>query len=134
MKLSAASSYAVRALAHLARQPAGAYVKARDIALGTGLRTTVLKKILAQLGRAGLLRSSKGAAGGHALARPARQITLLAIVDATGGPIRGGLTDATGDDRGTAFDRRLQAVCDDVAESLRRRLARVTLADLAKAK
>ena len=131
MKLSAASSYAVRALAHLARQPTGASERKQDIARAAGLADVQLVKILGRLVRAGLLNAAKGPGGGFVLARPARQVTLLAIIEATDGPVGGAAFAA---DRATPLDRRLQAACDDAAEALRRRLAGVTLADLAKAK
>ena len=44
-----------------------------------------LWKVLQVLARRKLVRSFKGARGGYELARPARQITLLAMVTATDG-------------------------------------------------
>jgi DNA-binding IscR family transcriptional regulator len=58
----------------------------------------------------------------------ARQITLLATVEATDGPVRGDAPPV--DQRG----RPLQAACDEAAALVRQRLARVTLADLARGK
>jgi Rrf2 family iron-sulfur cluster assembly transcriptional regulator len=132
MKLSAASSYAVRALAHLARRPPGASERTHDIARAAGLADAQLAKILGRLVRAGLLSAVKGPGGGYVLARPARQITLLAIIEATDGRVGGAAI--AGADGATPLDRRLQAACDDAAESLRQRLARVTLAELARAR
>ena len=131
MKLSAASSYAVRALAHLARRPPGAAERKQDIAQAAGLADVYLVKILGRLVRAGLLSAVKGPGGGYVLARPARQITLLAIIEAIDGRVGGAAFAA---DRATPLDRRLQAACDDAAEALRQRLARVTLAELARAR
>jgi Rrf2 family iron-sulfur cluster assembly transcriptional regulator len=131
MKLTSSSRYAVRALAHLARRPPGAAERKQDIAQAAGLADVYLVKILGRLVRAGLLNAAKGPGGGFVLARPARQVTLLASSEAADGRVGGAAFAA---DRATPLDRRLQAACDDAAEALRRRLAGVTLADLAKAK
>ena len=132
MKLTSSSRYAVRALAHLARRPPGAAERKQDIAQAAGLADVYLVKILGRLVRAGLLSAVKGPGGGYVLARPARQITLLAIIEATDGPVGGAAIAGAGG--ATPLDRRLQAACDDAAEALRQRLARVTLAELARAR
>jgi Rrf2 family transcriptional regulator, iron-sulfur cluster assembly transcription factor len=108
MHLTSASRYAVQALVHLARQPPGAWGRARDIAGAEGLPDTFLGKVLAQLVKAGLARSVKGPNGGYSLARAPAEITLLDIIEAVDGPIRG---EPAGVSAGgaTALDRRLQA-------------------------
>ena len=85
MIYSRSSEYAFRALTHLATQPAGGYSMVKDIAKTEEIPTHFLAKILQQLARKGLLRSSKGPSGGFALRRPARELTLLDIVDALEG-------------------------------------------------
>jgi Rrf2 family iron-sulfur cluster assembly transcriptional regulator len=85
MIYSRSSEYAFRALTHLAAQPAGGYFMVKDIAKTEEIPTHFLAKILQQLARKGLLRSSKGPSGGFALRRPAREVTLLEIVDALEG-------------------------------------------------
>ena len=133
MELTTASRYAVQALAHLARLPPGAWGRARDIAGARGLPDTFLAKVLTQLAKAGLARSVKGPGGGYSLARAPKEITLLEIIEAVDGPIRG---ESAGVSAGgaTALDRRLQAACDGAAEMLREWLAEVTLAALARGK
>jgi Rrf2 family protein len=133
MKLSHASNYAVQALVHLARQPPGAWGTAREIAQAEGLSDTFLVRLLGQLVKARLARSVKGPRGGYSLARPAKEITMLEILEAVDGPIR---SETAGVSAGgpTVLDRRLQAVCDGAAALLREWLAEVTLAELAKGK
>ena len=64
---------------------------------GTVLSTTIckeydiphdhLQKILQRMVKANILRSKRGPKGGFALARPAKEITLLEIIEAEGGTI-----------------------------------------------
>ena len=133
MRLTTASRYAAQALVHLARLPAGAWGRKRDIASAEGLPDTFLEKVLGRLVKAGLARSVKGPGGGYSLARAPKEITLLDIIEAVDGPIRG---EAPGISAGgaTALDKRLQEVYDGAAVLVREWLAEVTLADLAKAK
>ena len=80
-----------------------------------------------------MIRSVTGANGGYSLARPAKDITLLEIIEAVDGPIKG---EAPGVSTGgaTALDKRLQDVSDGAAVLMRGWLAEVTLAELAKEK
>lgn len=78
--------YALRAVLYLALQPAGELVSIRDLVKKLDLPYHFLAKILQGLTRKGMLISSKGPRGGFALAKPAREITLLQIVEAIDGP------------------------------------------------
>jgi Rrf2 family protein len=86
---SSACRYAISALTELAGQTGGAgagYRQLRDISHGAGdIPPAFLGKILQDLVRAGLLRSSKGPRGGYRLAQRPEAITLLAIRDAIDG-------------------------------------------------
>lgn len=79
MIYSATCEYAVRALARLASEPAGAVVKLRRLAEQEDLPPAFLAKIFGTLVDAGLLRSAKGPTGGYALARRAEQVTLYDV-------------------------------------------------------
>src|SRR5262249_21797603 len=126
MKLTRATAYALRALVFLDRN-GGRPVASHDVAAAEGIPERFLLKCLRPLVVAGLVRSVKGPFGGYRLARPAREITLLEVVEASEGPLRG-LAPEVG---GGALDRRLQAVCERVAGGVRERLGRVTVKDLA---
>jgi Rrf2 family protein len=130
MKLSRACGYALLALAHLARHGGNGPVTVDVIAAAEGLPESFLRKTLAGLTRAGVVLAGRGPSGGLRLARPARRITLLEVVEALDGRVRGlAPRFAAGD--GARLDARLQKVCEGVAEVVRRRLRRVTVADLA---
>jgi Rrf2 family protein len=64
-------------------------VTAQALADAQGLPHKFLEAILADLRRAGLVRSHRGAVGGYRLAAPAAQITLGDIIRAVDGPLAG---------------------------------------------
>lgn len=86
IRLSKLSDYAVLLMSRMAHAP-GAVHNAVDLAQGTGVPTPTVSKLLATLTRGGLLTSARGAKGGYTLARPARDITVAAIISAIDGPI-----------------------------------------------
>jgi Rrf2 family protein len=133
MKLSRASSYALHALAYMAGEPAQKPVASHVVAAARGISERFLLKVLKPLVSARVLTSVKGPNGGYRLLKPAKQITLLEVVEAVDGPVRGEAP-AVGQNGGAALDRRLGAVCEDAGSLARQRLAKVTLAELAKGK
>jgi Rrf2 family protein len=128
MNLSSASACALRALAFLARHEGGGAVPSRAIAAAEGLPERFLPKVLESLATAGVLLSVRGIHGGYRLARPARRITLLEVVEAVDGPVRGEVPRFGADAK---LDARLQEACDAVTEVVRARLRKVSVADLA---
>jgi Rrf2 family protein len=77
----ATATHALRALAHLAAVPGEQAMLGRDLAKEVGVPAHYLAKVLATLARAGLLSASRGVRGGYRLARPAREIALVDIVE-----------------------------------------------------
>jgi Rrf2 family protein len=126
MKLTRAAAYALRALVFLAREGGGP-VPSFTIAAAEGLPGAFLCKVLKRLASPGVLVSALRWGGGYRLARPARRITLLDVVEAVDGPVRGEVP-RTADAR---LDARLREVCDGIAGAVRARLRKVTLEDLA---
>ena len=129
MRLTRSSCYAVHALAHLAAAGPDRRVASHHIARDRGISEGFLLKVLRALVSARLARSLKGPHGGYRLAKPAARITLLEVVEAVEGPVRGEAP-VWGPDRG-GLDARLREVCEEVAGLVRRRLGRVRLSDLA---
>jgi Rrf2 family protein len=128
MKLSRASGYAAQALVELSGKKPGKLVASHTIAQATGMPEKFLLKVLTALARSRVVLAVKGPNGGYRLARPAKDITLLEVVEATDGPVRGMAPQVVADED---LDRRLQRVCDQAAEVVRRNLGRVSVADLA---
>src|SRR6185437_14690898 len=59
-----------------------------DVLVGEqGLPRKFVEVILGELRRAGLVRSQRGADGGYALARPAKDITIASVIRAVDGPL-----------------------------------------------
>ena len=86
VEISAKTDYAVRALLEPGRH-APDLVKV-DVVVGEQkLPRKFVEAILGELRRAGLVRSQRGAEGGYALARPASEITLGAVIRAVDGPL-----------------------------------------------
>lgn len=89
LTLSKRGDYVVRSALSLARAyPGTGYRKIREVVAEMGVPQTFASQILKDLARAGLAESRAGKDGGYRLARPPREISLLAVVEAGEGPLR----------------------------------------------
>lgn len=79
--LSQTAEYALRAVVLLAARPSGSTARVGELADALDIPQNYLSKTLHVLTRAGVLVSARGKGGGFALARPAKSISLLEIVD-----------------------------------------------------
>jgi Rrf2 family cysteine metabolism transcriptional repressor len=87
MKISAKAEYACLAVLTLARRgSASSPLRIREISKAYGIPERYLVQILLQLKGAGLVASTRGAAGGYRLARPAASISLSEVLAAVNGP------------------------------------------------
>jgi FeS assembly SUF system regulator len=130
LRLSKLTDYATVILASMAQDGSVRHTAA-EIACGVRLPAPTASKLLKQLQRAGLVESSRGLHGGYRLARPARQITAAAILDAMEGPLA--ITEcATGHSQCD-----LQVNCgvggswQRINQAIRQSLEEITLAELA---
>jgi len=85
MVFTSSTEYAIRAITHLALLSPGTLAGARAISRAESIPMPFLSKILQKLCRRKLVRSFKGLRGGYELARPAEQVTLQDLVQATNG-------------------------------------------------
>ena len=130
VQLTHACRYAVRALVAIAASDgAGAPVASHRTGRAEGIPEWFRLRVLKALVNAGVLHSVRGPHGGYRLAKPPSEITLLEVVEAVDGPVRGGISFSQGKDN-DLLDRRLNEVCQRVAEQTRRRLEKVRLSDL----
>jgi Rrf2 family protein len=86
VQISAKSDYAIRAMLELAAHGPD-LVKAELLISHQGLPRKFVESILAELRRAGLVNSQRGAEGGYELARKPSKITLGSIIRAVDGPL-----------------------------------------------
>lgn len=84
--LSRRADYAVRALTDIAARASSERVIVAEIARRQEIPPSFLAKIIPSLARAGLVRTSLGAAGGITLALPPEEISLLQIIQVIDGP------------------------------------------------
>ena len=80
MILSRTGEYALRAVLHLAEGGTDAPMRVDDIAEALSVPRNYLSKILHELGRAGVLTSSRGPGGGFRLATSPTQLALADVV------------------------------------------------------
>lgn len=86
MRITAKVDYAVRAVVELAAAEAD-LVKGEQLAERQAIPAKYLENILADLRRAGLVRSQRGAEGGYRLARAAEDISVADVIRAVEGPL-----------------------------------------------
>ena len=85
--LTKKGKYGLKAMVHLAGVAPGKLAQVADIARTNSISKKFLDHILTELRHAGLVYSKKGKGGGYALARPAHEIRVGAIVRALDGPL-----------------------------------------------
>jgi len=85
MKLSSQEEYGLRCLLQLARAGEGASLTIAEVSEREGISSPNVAKIMRLLRRSGLVRSTRGKAGGYSLARPASQVRVLDVLGALGG-------------------------------------------------
>lgn len=80
MQVSTKTEYGLRCLVFLAREKAGASVSITHIAQREKLPRHYIQQILLRLRRGGIVKSIRGTEGGFALAKPASEISIGAVV------------------------------------------------------
>ncbi|MEX2137725.1 MAG: Rrf2 family transcriptional regulator [Pirellulales bacterium] len=128
MKVYAKTEYACIAVLELARShDRDEPVRIRDIANRHGIPSRFLVQILLQLKGAGLVQSTRGAAGGYQLAKSPEQITLYEVMSVIEGqePINSATTTIS------PVSRVLLKTWREIDEQEREMLRSITLADLA---
>lgn len=86
MRVTAKVDYALRALVELAAAE-GATVKGERLAEAQSIPLKFLENILAELRRAGIVGSQRGADGGYRLQRAASDVSVADVIRAVEGPL-----------------------------------------------
>ncbi len=87
MKLSTKGKYGVRAVFEIARHYGKGPITIKEIVERQGISISYLEQILYRLGKAGLIESVRGPAGGYLLARKPSDLTIGDIIRTLEGPI-----------------------------------------------
>jgi Rrf2 family protein len=135
MRISSKGEYGLRALFDLAQRYGAGPVQSHDIHERQGIDENYLNQILISLRKAGLIESVRGPQGGHRLARPPAQITLLEVVVALEGPL---LPADGGREIGDAAEPidldLIREIWTGARDALERYLGNLTLEDLTQRK
>lgn len=87
MQLLAQEEYGLRCLLALARHAGPEPHTIHEVARAEGLSADYAAKLLRELRRGGLVESTRGAAGGYRLARPAAEISVWDAIQVLGGAL-----------------------------------------------
>jgi Rrf2 family protein len=87
MQLLAQEEYGLRCLLQVAQHGGPDPLSIQAVAEREGLSPEYSAKLMRALRQAGLVQSTRGAAGGYRLSRPADRITVWEVIQALGGPI-----------------------------------------------
>lgn len=132
MQITRQADYAVRAVYHLTKLGPDSRAATSQIAAEQHIPPSFLAKIISQLSVAGLLHTSRGARGGVSLARDAKEISLLDVVEAIDGPIL--LNECVSDSDGCDFteDCPMRPIWCEAQQNLVERLQSTNFADVAQ--
>lgn len=87
MRISRSTGYALLAVGYIAQHGKDGIILSQTISKEYSIPLEYLLKILQQLVRANILRSKRGPRGGFTMARSAKKITMLEVIEAVDGPM-----------------------------------------------
>jgi len=87
MKVSTKGRYALRMMIELAAKGEEQYTSLRDISQSQDISIKYLEQITGMLSKAGLIKSARGANGGHMLAKASEEYTVGEILRVTEGSL-----------------------------------------------
>ncbi len=129
MKLTRASSYAIHALVFMGMQKHTRPIASHQVAKARGIPERFLLKVLKPLVSARVLQSIKGPNGGYRLARTPSEISLLEVLEAVDGPIRGQASFSR-EETDSTLNKRLEKICNQAADQVRRQFQKIRISDL----
>ena len=132
MRLGTKADYGIRALIDLALHSDEGPVRRAAIAERQRIPEAYLDHLLAQLRRDGFIRSMRGPSGGHQLTRPPDDICMLHVLESLEGSLAplGCLGESESEDEHDPLCGQ-QWVWREIYDDMRRKLASVSIADLA---
>ncbi len=130
LELTHRGSYAIRAVLTLARADQDEVVPARRIAKEMDIPVRFLPQVLGDLSRAGIVEARLGRAGGYRLSKPASEISLLDIIEASEGDARRQTCVLTGKPCGGMDPCDVHDMFYDAQEAILERLDGVSVGDV----
>lgn len=131
MKFAQRTENALLALVELGRRRGQGPTPCREVAKAQKIPPRLCEQAVADLRKAGLIESHRGASGGAELVRDPSELTVSEIVHAIEGPVvTQACLDPFDDDARTQAHSAIQELWLDLQITLRERLASVSLADL----
>ncbi len=129
MKMSTIAHYGLIAAGYIAEQADEGWVMASRISEKYDIPLEYLFKIIQQMVKANVLRSKRGPRGGYTLARPAKEITLLEIIEAADRPIASQLELAQ-QTKKAPFSMKMEKVCERATDKAASILSRAKLSQM----
>jgi Rrf2 family protein len=130
MNLTKSVTYGMIAMGYIAKQPEGCWVPAEEISKEFDIPDTVLAKVMQQYVRAGVLQAKRGPQGGFSLTQPAKEISLLEIIEAVEGSLKNSYGIAEQAKQKIAVN--MQEICNKAADQGRAILKKAKLSDMVK--
>jgi Rrf2 family transcriptional regulator, cysteine metabolism repressor len=87
IKVSTKTTYAIRAMVQLGREPQGTSISLPAISQKQGIPLPYLEQIFSKLRKAGLVEAVRGPQGGYKLAKQPQEISLANIISVLDGPV-----------------------------------------------
>jgi FeS assembly SUF system regulator len=130
LRISKLTDYATALMTQLAVMPER-QISAQQLATESRLPLPTVATLLKRLGRAGLVRGSRGVAGGYSLARPPKEISVAEVIGVIEGPVA--LTECALGDGNCSLesDCATRANWRQISRAVQVALEAVTLADMA---
>ncbi|HYB98618.1 MAG TPA: Rrf2 family transcriptional regulator [Candidatus Limnocylindrales bacterium] len=134
MHITAQEEYGLRCLLRVAKHASDDPIRTHEVATAEGLSLEYAAKLMRVLKNGGLVVSTRGAAGGYLLARPASEISVWDVLSVLDGPLyeekfcashTGSQTDCA-----HTTDCSVRAVWRNVNNILQTALSAISLADL----
>ena len=130
MKNNKRTDYALLATGYIAQHSQEGIVEASVISKQCNIPPLFLFKVLDKLVKANILRSKRGPTGGYTVARPAKDITILEIIEAVDGPMVVKYLQLTDYSNIVPFILKMEKVCQSATEEARKHYTKSKLSDI----
>lgn len=128
-RISRAAGYGLAAVAYVAKNSKDGPVMSMEVAKTYDFPLAFLLKIMQQLVMANILISKRGPRGGFTMARPAKDVTMLEIIEAVDGPFIQ-MMEIAEITHQAPFAKQIEQICDDAIDKARDKFQKAKLSRL----